>query len=41
MESTNNHQFIAFSPIVVHQYRRRSIPTIITDDHINGILEKL
>ncbi|CAF3810096.1 unnamed protein product [Rotaria sp. Silwood1] len=41
MQSMNNHQFTAFSPTAVHQYRRRSVPTIITDDHISGILKKL
>ncbi|CAF3712923.1 unnamed protein product [Rotaria sp. Silwood1] len=40
MQSMNNHRFTAFSPTEVHQYRRRSVPTIITDDHISGILKK-
>ncbi|CAF0994778.1 unnamed protein product, partial [Rotaria sordida] len=41
MQSMNNQELTEFSPIAIHHYRRRSIPTIITEEHISGILEKL
>ncbi|CAF1236163.1 unnamed protein product [Rotaria sordida] len=41
LENTHNDQFITFTPIAVNQYRKNSVHSIITDDHISKILEKL
>ncbi|CAF2651618.1 unnamed protein product [Rotaria sp. Silwood2] len=41
LETTHTNQFSTSTPIAVNQYRNNSVHTIITDDHINKILEKL